>query len=88
MSNGESDKPSEAFDLEAYLTKHAGKPVLCGTCQNKMMVPGSAHIECAWRRKSTAHVWFYEGFNPNYPVPVFECEGYKEGPPFWTEETA
>ena len=60
--------------------------VLCGTCQNKMKVPGSAHIECCWRRKSTGHVWFYEGFNPSYPVPVFECEGYKEGPPFWTEE--
>ncbi len=61
--------------------------VLCRDCGNKMRVPGSAHIECAWRRGHLKHVWFYEGFDPNYPTPVVECGGYQQaGFDVWTEE--
>ena len=61
--------------------------ILCGHCENKMKVPGSAHIECAWRRGSTTHVWFYEGFDPSYPSPVTECDGFKEGSGKFKKET-
>ena len=61
--------------------------VLCYDCGNKMRVPGSAHIGCAWRRGHTKHVWFYEGFDPNFPVPVTVCDGYKQaGDTIWTKE--
>ncbi len=61
--------------------------VLCGSCKNKMRVPGSAHIECSWRRGSKSHVWFYEGFDPSYPAPVVECAGYQVSEANeWTEE--
>lgn len=53
--------------------------VLCWACKNRMRVPGSAHIACAWRREGNHHVNFFEGFDPNYPNPVFECEGFEEG---------
>jgi len=61
--------------------------VLCWHCKHKMRVPGSALIECAWRRGSTEHVWFFEGFDPNYPKPVLECEGYEFGEG-WQEESS
>lgn len=54
-------------------------PVLCWTCRHRMAVPGSCYIVCAWQRGSRRHVGFYEGFDPNYPNPVTECEGYAEG---------
>lgn len=60
--------------------------ILCWHCINKMYVPGSAHIACAWRRNSRKHVWFYEGFDPNYPKPVTECDGFKEGGSEYTKE--
>ncbi len=59
--------------------------VLCPGCRHKMKVPGSAHIACVWRRGGSHHVWFYEGFDPNYPVPVFGCEGFWQGDE-WTRE--
>jgi len=63
------------------------KRVLCWDCKNKMKVPGSANIACAWRRGHTNHVWFFEAFDPNYPCPVFQCKGYKKGSKNdWTEE--
>lgn len=55
------------------------KKVLCWDCKNKMKVPGSCHIACCYRRKSKSHVWFYEGFDPNYPKPVVECKGFEKG---------
>ncbi len=61
--------------------------ILCWRCINKMRVPGSAHIECAWRRGNTKHVWFYEGFDPDYPNPVIKCDGFKEGGNKFTKET-
>ncbi len=61
--------------------------ILCGHCSNKMKVPGSAHIECAWRRGNTEHVWFYEGFDPCFPHPVTECEGFKKGDGNFLKET-
>ena len=61
--------------------------ILCGRCKNKMKVPGSAHIECAWRRGGTTHVWFYEGFDPGYPRPVTECEGFEKGDGSFLKET-
>jgi|GEM_PF-6570316 len=53
--------------------------VLCWDCKFKMKVPDSAHIECAWQRGHRGHVWFYEGFDPNYPHPIFECKGFQKG---------
>ena len=54
------------------------KKVLCCDCKHTMEVPGSAHIACAWRRGHRDKVWYYEGFDPNYPNPVFKCEGYEK----------
>ena len=60
---------------------------LCVTCKNKMTVPGSALIECCWRRGHKKHVWFFEGFSPNYPKQITECEGYNAGKEDdWTKE--
>jgi hypothetical protein len=59
--------------------------LICGDCKFKMKVPGSAHIECAWRRGHRGHVWFYEGFDPGYPNPIFECDGFQKGKG-WMEE--
>ncbi len=54
------------------------KEVLCWSCIHPLSVPGSAHIACAWKRGGRHKVWFYEGFNPNYPVLIYECEGYEK----------
>ena len=59
--------------------------ILCWDCKNKMKVPGSAHIACAWKRGHKGHVWFYEGFDPAYPVCVTKCDGFKQGKG-WTKE--
>ena len=59
--------------------------ILCWDCKHKMKVPGSADIACAWKRGHRKHVWFYEGFNPEFPILITKCKGFEKGNT-WTKE--